>query len=166
MLVDEEMLAKYRKAPHQEIEIRSLPEDWFSHSDDLFEAEWAMAPDGCPSAVTPVLAYTRMVPRLQPAYTWHALWHQSGGYTTHANYMVATPLTPNRQTKSLLDRLAGKFYCAENGRFDRAQTIVSLIVDYVGDLKSAGLDCEGTWRILEEAIYPVDATQSNPSPSR
>lgn len=161
MLVNEEMVARYRKTPDEQIDLRSLPKKWFSDSESMLGEEWFAGDNKSPSAVSPVLAFSRCVPPLHAGRNWYALWHQSGGYSTSANLMIATPLTPNPEVKADLDRIATKFYYAEAGHFNRSQTIVSLIIDYVNELRGYGLNCEASWRLLEEAIYPVDATQYN-----
>lgn len=161
MVVDEEMLAKYRKQPKEEIALRSLPKEWFSDSQEVFGQEWRAIDDGPPSAVTLVLAFTRLVPPLHPDRTWQALWHQSGGGSTNATLMIATALTPRPDVKAILDEIAVKFYYAETGHFDRFQMNVSLLVEYVRELSRSDIDCEASWRLLEEAIYPIDATQPN-----
>ena len=162
MLVEEKMLVSFRKNSSYDVDVRQLPREWFSGSGELLGSEWrASGSDPSKLAVTPVLAFTRWVPILHPGYEWHALWHQSGAHTCNCVAMIATPLRPRPDVLPALNAIARRFYYADNGHFDRQSMNVSLIINYVAELEKLGLDCEASWRLLEESIYPIDATQDN-----
>ena len=90
-----------------------------------------------------------------------ALQHQCGGYSCEQQVMIATRLTLRRSIMEPLRSIAREGYFAETGHFDRDQLLASRLTTYLKSLSNLGLDCECTWRMLTESLYPIDATQKN-----
>lgn len=174
MIVTEEMLAPHRldggplrlwpfggassRAP-------SVPTKLFSDSDDVFGPLWwrGTARDNPEHdlQVVPVLAFTELVPVLQPGREWLALKHQAGGHMNEQVWMIATRLEPRPSLKPAFDAIARTNYFAEEGRFNKSDILASRLANYVKALGELGLDCECSWRLLTESVYPIDATQKN-----
>ncbi len=174
MIVTEEMLAPYRtdgrplsiSFPFQRDAAR-VPSSLFSDSETFLGSFWRMQPssDGENPAqglqAVPVLAFTRSVPILKPGREWMALDHQAGGYCCEHVRMIATRLEPRPSLKPALDAIVREGYFAEDGRFYKFDILASRIAWLVKALAALDLDCESSWRLLTDSVYPIDATQEN-----
>jgi hypothetical protein len=173
MIVTEDMLTPYRVDGFARLwssrkdQGNCLPDRYFAHTETLFWSEWH--PDGDAKrqshTVVPVLAFVDSVPVLNPSYEWMALQHQCGGSSTSQVRMVATRFTPRSEILPHLNMIASEFYFAETGHFHKGNEhvpqIAELISRYHVRLEDLGLDCKVSRDVLQEAIYPIDASQSN-----
>ena len=75
--------------------------------------------------------------------------------------MIATQLNPCPDVLQYLKAMASRLSRAGDRRFWKLDMPVSMIVKYVAELQDMGLNCEVSWRLLQESIYPIDATQSH-----
>lgn len=108
-----------------------------------------------------LLAFTRFVPVLKPGREWIALQHQCGGYFCQQLNVVATPLRIRPEVSPGLLRIARNRSGLHGGYFWSDNVLASDITNYVRDLDELDLDCECTWRLLTESVYPIDATAEN-----
>lgn len=172
MIVTERMLAFYRTAGRPlslgwpcPRDVPGVPFEFFSDSEMFLGSFWGTGSDGEDPArdlqAVPVLAFTRSVPVLRPGREWVALRHQAGGYSCEKVLMIATRLEPRPALKPALDAIVREGYFAEDGRFDRHDILASRIAWHVKALAGLDLDCESSWRLLTESVYPIDATQDN-----
>ena len=108
-----------------------------------------------------VLAFTDSLPNLRFDREWLAIQHQSGGHASDQLSMIGTRLRPKASVADALLRIARDRYDECNGWFTRCNLRASQIVSYSAALNAIGLDCEASWRHLQEGTYPIDATQQN-----
>ncbi len=127
----------------------------FSDSLDLFKNELDHG------GVVAVLAFTQSVPLLSANYEWFCADHQAGGHACDQVRFVGTPLNLRPSIDEHLRQLAKKYYYAQCGHFYRGRLRASDIVGYVETLHSLGFECEYSWRLFQEGIYPIDATQAH-----
>jgi hypothetical protein len=133
-----------------------LPLDLFGDSGDLFPHELS----GCSGGVVALLAFTRCVPPLSPNYEWFCISHQSGGHACNHPNFVGTPLRLRPDIQTGLRNLAARYHDA-GGHFHRGNVPASGIFAYVHELGDIGLHCETSYSLLEEGVYPVDATEQH-----
>ena len=134
-----------------------LPHHYFTDSDELFPDELT---DG-EGRVMAFLAFRFGLPPLVDDYDWYAVSHQSGGYACDHPLFVGTPLRLRPEMAQRLQRLALRFDQYSAGHFYRGNVTFSDLVEYAGCLTAMGLHCEFTYEDLEEAFYPIDATQAH-----
>lgn len=175
MIVTEQMLAPYRADGRplsfriaDRLRLRNgtfIPSNLFSDSSAFFQPFWWAKPDKQDPKqdlqVVAVLAFTEHVPVLKPGREWIALSHQAGGYSNEHVLMIATRLESRPYLKPALNAIAREGYFAEDGRFNKNNILASRIAKYVTALDELNLDCESSWRLLTESVYPIDATQDN-----
>lgn len=154
-----ESVAYLREPPH-------VPSRLFSDSANFLQSSWRseQADPHDPRnglQVVPVLAFVQSVPRLKAKPEWMLLRHQAGGYGCEQICMIATRLELRPALKPALDAIAREGYGAEAGHFSSSDILASRIARYVNALAELGLDCESSWRLLTESVYPIDATQEN-----
>ena len=135
----------------------SLPQRFFTDSDTLFPGELT---DG-QGRVKAFLGFRFGLPPLPDAYDWYGLSHQSGGYACDQPQFVGTPLRLRPEMAEGLERLARQFNAHSNGHFYRGNVTFSDLTEYAGCLAALGLHCERTYEEIEEAFYPIDATQAH-----
>lgn len=136
----------------------------YTPTDELFGDDWLdrSAPtrqEGLKVIV--VLAFTRSLPDLRFDREWLAIQHQCGGHTSDQLPMIGTRLRPRASVGTALLRIARDRYDEDDGWFVRDALRASQIVSYSAALNAVGLDCEVSWRLLQEGTYPIDATQRN-----
>jgi hypothetical protein len=134
----------------------SLPADFFTDSGNLFPHSW----DG-PDKVVVLLAFTQAFPKLSPTVEWYAVDHQSGGLVCHHPLFVGLPLVVRPEMLERLEALAARYFEAGGGHFYRGNLGASDVVEYVAALADIGLGCERSYALLEEGVYPIDATQEH-----
>jgi hypothetical protein len=135
---------------------RSLPAAFFSDSWD----KPLQLGDGLGKIVA-LLAFTEEVPKLDPATEWYAIDHQSGGLACHHPRFIGTPLSLRPGIRDRLEELAARYIEADGGHFYRGSLGASDVVAYVAALADLGLHCERSYPLLEEGVYPIDATQDH-----
>lgn len=134
-----------------------LPSHYFTDSDELFPGELT---DG-EGRVMAFLAFRFGLPTLSDDYDWYAVSHQSGGYACDHPAFVGTPLRLRPDMAEGLQRLALRFDQHSAGHFYRGNVTFSDLTEYAGCLAEMGLHCEHSYEELEEAFYPIDATQAH-----
>jgi hypothetical protein len=166
LTITEEMLAPYRDSRgHVRINGYSpisgpsrLPDQLFTSSETAFF--WGES-NGDHLDLALVFAFVVTAPVLKPHRSWIGLEHQCGGYSNRVERLIATRLTPRSSVLPHLERIAREGCYAEAGHFSQSNLLASRIVWYSAALAEIGVDCESSWRHLNESLYPVDATQSN-----
>jgi len=108
-----------------------------------------------------MLAFTSPFPELSSRYDWIAIRHQSGGLTCDQVYLVGIRLRLKPGLAAGFREIARARHGANGGRFHHDALALSDIIEYAGALKLFELDCETSFRLLQEGVYPVDATQAN-----
>lgn len=164
MKITEDMIAEYRAAEwHGLVPLHapgfpgpSLPAHFFSDSWDK-----SLPLGDSLGKVVALLAFTEAFPKLSPVREWYAIEHQSGGLVCHQPRFVGTPLVLRQEMRERLEALAARYFEANGGRFYRGGLIVSDVIAYVAALADLGLHCERSYHLLEEAVYPIDATQDH-----
>lgn len=129
---------------------------------ELFGDDWSdrsNAPEGMKIVV--LLAFTRSLPELRFDREWLAIYHQCGGHMSNYVSMIATRLRPRALVGDALLRIARDRYGEDDGWFSQDGVRASQIVSYSAALAAVGLDCDVTWRFLQQGTYPIDATQQN-----
>jgi len=162
--ITEDMIAAYRPAEWPNLVSlhassfggASLPASFFSDSRDVS----LNLSDGLGDVVM-LLAFTEAFPRLSPAVEWYAIEHQSGGLACHHPRFVGTPLIPRPEMHERLEELARRYFEAAGGHFYRGNLGASDVIAYVAALADLGLQCERSYPLLEEGVYPIDATQGH-----
>lgn len=157
-LADNEMLPPYARRT-------LLPNTLLTPTHKIFKSDWHTPVDkGVPRETLqaiPVLALMRFVPILNPRLQWQGLQHQCAGVYCHQMRMIATRLRPRPVIAPHLNAIVRENYDGEAGVFHQNHLRASHIVWYVATLERLGLTCEISWRNLNEAAYPIDATQEN-----
>jgi len=109
-----------------------------------------------------VLAITQSLDFFQtfnfkPTRKWLKIQHQTAGYACHQVYMDATILEPREPEKlHILNREYSDSCINMWGlTLDCATAYRQRIIDLFG------VDCNETFRYLEEGIYPIDASKEN-----
>ncbi len=169
MIITEQDLSPYRKATRLATIHSASPAQRPTIPSSFFGTSLAELAPGWTTPVNPpadlqivlALAFVRAVPVLQPGRQWVALTHQCGGYSCEQLSMIATNLSPRPALWPVLKEITREGFAAENGHFYHGSILASRIAAYVGRLKKLNLDCEATWPLLTESVYPIDATQEN-----
>lgn len=155
---DNEMLPPYARRT-------LLPNTLLTPTHKVFKSDWHTPADkGTPRETLqaiPVLALMRFVPILNPRLLWQGLQHQCAGVYCNQLRMIATRLRPRPAIAPHLNAIVRENYDGEAGFFHQNHLRASHIVSYVATLERLGLTCETSWSNLNEAAYPIDATQEN-----
>ncbi len=134
----------------------ALPAAFFSDSWDMFP----QLGDGS-GAVVALLAFTHAFPRLSPDVEWDAIAHQSGGLACNHPRFIGTPLSLRPEMRERLEALAARYFEAHRGHFYQGSLGASDVIAYAAALADLGLHCERSYSLLEEGVYPIDATQEH-----
>jgi hypothetical protein len=139
---------------------------WLAHMDeirtakpDLFTDSWDAFPwlaDNTRQFVA-LLGFSGPVPPLDPDLEWWSISHQSGGLACHHPHFIGLVLDIKPEMLDALGDLVANYYEAAGGHFYNDAVTASDIVTYVSRLAEVGLHCERSHRLLEEAVYPIDA---------
>jgi hypothetical protein len=159
--ISEEMIAGYRPADWPGLigldagswSGSALPAHFFSGSCDLFPE---LANES--GETVAMLAFTTSLSRLLPGLDWLAVEHQSGGHATRQPHFVGLRLAIRAGMVEPLRDLAREYYGSAGGHFYPENVLASDIVSYVEKLASWGLVCDRSYRLLQEGVYPIDAT--------
>jgi hypothetical protein len=159
--INEEMIAAHRPTdwpaliglPGVAAFASPLPGHFFSSSHDLFPE---LADDSGDTVA--MLAFTTSLPTLAPRLEWLAVDHQSGGLCCDHPHFVGLRLAIRPAMVEPLRNLARHYYEAAGGHFYSANVLASDIVSYVGKLADLGVTCDRSYRLLQEGVYPIDAT--------
>lgn len=133
-----------------------LPDTLFSGSHDYFP----QLGDNSGSVVG-MLAFTSSFPHLNDSFEWIAVRHQSGGLICNQLDLVGIVLGLCEGMVKAFRALARNHFGDAGGRFNKDSLWASDIASYVDALKAVGLNCERSFRLFEEGVYPVDATQAH-----
>lgn len=157
-VTDNEMLPPYARRT-------LLPDTLLTQTHKVFNSDWHAPEDkGMPQETLqaiPVLALMRFIPILNPSLQWQGLKHQCAGFYCYQMRMIATRLRPRPAIAPHLNAIVRENYDGEAGFFHQSRLRASQIVSYVTTLGRLGLTCETSWSNLNEAAYPIDATQEN-----
>jgi len=158
-VLTEDILAPHR-AENGGLGVAQIPRELFTSTWMENRPTWLdFGPDL--TGIVALLAFTRFVPILKSGREWVALEHQCGGLFCQQLNVVATPLRMRPEVFPGLLRIARKGAGLHGGYFWSMNVLASDIANYVRDLAELGLDCECTWPLLTEAVYPIDATAEN-----
>jgi hypothetical protein len=86
---------------------------------------------------------------------WSRVVHQTAGHACHQHYMWAMELEPNRAARTLMAELNHDVRLENLGLFG---VPLDEVLYYRGRIQEFGLDCNGSYPDLEEAIYPIDCS--------
>jgi hypothetical protein len=166
MIITEGELSRFRSGKTDLVPIKKLSPRSFTLTNCVFESEWPQRDPNAPwtepdHEIVIVFAFTEWVPVLKSGREWFALDHQCGGLLCEHLHMIATRLQPRPAIYPLARQIAQEGWGADNGRFDSFDLLASRIAWYLTALKRIGVDCECTWRLLTEGVYPIDATDAN-----
>ncbi len=161
MKITEEMIAGYRPTewpgliglPNVGAFASTLPGHFFSGSHDLFPE---LANDVGDTVA--MLAFTTSLPTLAPSLEWLAVDHQAGGLCCDHPHFVGVRLAIRPAMVEPLHGLTRHYYEAAGGHFYSANVLASDIVSYVEKLANLGVTCDRSYRLLQEGVYPIDAT--------
>jgi hypothetical protein len=133
-----------------------LPNAMFTPSWEFFPLELGDPGDD----VVALVGYADSLPPLNPRLEWLAIEHQSGGHACSHPRFVGIRLTLRPQIKPGLRAISVRFRGYRHGYFGRGKA-ASDIALYRSMLVELGLDCEWAHPMLEEAVYPIDASPEN-----
>ena len=108
-----------------------------------------------------MLAFTLPFPKLSREVEWYAIEHQSGGLACHHPRFIGTPLTLRPERREQLEALAARYFEKHGGHFYQGNLLASDLISYVSALAELGFHCERSYSLLEEGVYPIDATQEH-----
>lgn len=92
--------------------------------------------------------------------TWLHIAHQTGGNACHQRYMVGTILKPREKVGNGIIKLDKQFYKSNTGFIiEPSLEEINRYSSWLNNLLK--VDCNTSFRELEEAIYPVDCTSEN-----
>jgi len=159
--ITEEMIAAYR--PPDWPGLIGLPGEGFSDFSlpaQFFSGSWEAFPELDDDSGEPVamLAYTTSIPKLAPVLDWCAVQHQAGGHLCDQPHFVGVRLSIREPMIVLLRDLCRRYFGAAGGHFYRANVLAGDIVSYVETLSAWGVSCDRSYRLLQEGVYPIDAT--------
>ena len=107
-----------------------------------------------------VFSFLARVPILPLDRTWLALQHQVGGHACMHRYLIATELRVHPDLYDGLRAIARRRWGSwHGGRTGAAETNEAAVATYRSELADLGLTYSGEW--ITQAIYPIDASQSN-----
>jgi hypothetical protein len=162
MIITEQMIASYRPEgwpallsfESEGFGTKLLPASFLSYSQDIFREIGDESGD-----IVALLAFTGSFPSLSPTVEWVAIDHQSGGLACHHPKFVGTYLRLRVEMEQRLRALAKRHFGEGGGHFYTGNLLASDVVAYVDALAALGLHCERGYGLLEESVYPIDATQ-------
>jgi hypothetical protein len=142
--------------PWTRAERETLPAGMFSGAEQLFpELEDES------HRVVALLAFTQALPLLANGFDWLAVRHQCGGLLCDQRHLVGIRLKLRAVATDWLRSLAEGYFEAAAGHFYASNLGASDIVAYSAALAANGVHCERSFRLFEEAVYPIDATQEH-----
>ena len=137
--------------PGEGSSVSNLPAGFFSGSEEAF-------PDLDNGEPVARLAYTTSIPKLTPGLDWWAVEHQAGGHLCDHPRFVGVRLSIRPPMVVPLRDLARQYFEAAGGHFYRDSVLASDVVRYVEKLAAWGVSCDRSYRLLQEGVYPIDAT--------
>ncbi len=147
--------------------LRELPSEWFRPSGELEGEGW---PDFSPTALADwsssaspapslpndcclVLAYTRVIPPIDPAGGWMLVAHETGGIWQEEKRAAVRMLAVAEEGRQIIHAIAramAQSNCAADfASFDQLAGYRKLLNEY-------GLDCNTHLQAIAEGFYPID----------
>lgn len=111
--------------------------------------------------IVALLTFTGVVPPLSPDLDWIAISHQAGGLACHHPCFIGVELDLRPPVRAALQELASDYYEEAGGHFYSDAVTVSDLVAYTSRLAELGLHCNTSYRLFEEAVYPIDASDDH-----
>jgi hypothetical protein len=97
---------------------------------------------------------------LKKGWKWLKIAHQTAGLACHQRYMLGILLQPKSvEVLQNMHNLSDRWLDSNAGVFGLSMKEAN---EYSSDLKMLfEVDCNASWRDMEEAIYPIDCTTEN-----
>lgn len=108
-----------------------------------------------------VLAPDKVSAKLEKAggYEWVEFKHQTAGLACHQHTIVGILLSPRPKVREILGNLSREWLDSNAGWWSNSLNVIN---EYEAWLQSRlGVSCENSYGLLEEGLYPIDATSES-----